>query len=277
MCKPSSLVPNLLGNLGSIHDTNFKAIQMVETGTVDLQLAQKWTANLHSQGFCVRMKALLPVEIETGLFTLLVNATRGQMMEQRLVALPPAQVLMGDLKMLVGNIGQLDGVDPEKPMCRIFLLLGPPVAKGLGDREDLSVRSELKHAETKRHLQAGGVRGSAMPKEFSSPVSKIAYWIIRTCFAEFEEIYNLAMSLTVENDHATVVRVKNGFHSPAAGGYCDLKLFLLIAHDKPQDGAMVGSKVCHICELQVHLKQFLACKKYTHLPYVIDRGDFDQL
>lgn len=39
------------------------------------------------------------------------------------VALPPAQVLMGDLKMLVGNIGQLDGVDPEKPMCRIFLLL----------------------------------------------------------------------------------------------------------------------------------------------------------
>ena len=119
--------------------------------------------------------------------------------------------------------------------------------------------------------------------------------------------------------------MKNGFHSPAAGGYCDLKqkpqqipsgvglhvpvfcieleqlrLFLLIAHDKPQDGAMVGSKagqvnfsnqcglcevggisfviwlscpiilrqVCHICELQVHLKQFLACKKYTHLPYV---------
>ncbi len=39
------------------------------------------------------------------------------------VAHPPAQVLMGDLKMLVGNIGQLDGVDPEKPMCRIFLLL----------------------------------------------------------------------------------------------------------------------------------------------------------
>ena len=48
--KPSSLVPNLLGNLGSIHDTNFKAIQMVETGTVDLQSAQKWTANLLSQG-----------------------------------------------------------------------------------------------------------------------------------------------------------------------------------------------------------------------------------
>jgi len=150
MCKPSSLVPNLLGNLGSIHDTNFKAIQMVETGTVDLQLAQKWTANLLSQGFCARMKALLPVEIETGLFTLLVNATRGQMMEQRLVALPPAQVLMGDLKMLVGNIGQLDGVDPEKPMCRIFLLLGPPVAKGLGDMEDLleSMPSSIDLAES---------------------------------------------------------------------------------------------------------------------------------
>ncbi|CAJ1456391.1 unnamed protein product [Effrenium voratum] len=93
---------------------------------------------------------------------------------------------------------------------------------------------------------------------------------------EFVEIYNLALTLTVENDHATVVRVKNGFHTPAAGGYCDVKLFLLIAHDKPEDGAPVGPKVCHICELQVHLKQFLACKKYTHLPYVIDRGDFDQ-
>jgi len=93
---------------------------------------------------------------------------------------------------------------------------------------------------------------------------------------EFEQIYNLALTLTVENDHATVVRVKNGFHSPSAGGYCDLKLFLLIAHDKPEDGGTDGSKVCHICELQVHLMQFLACKKFTHLPYVIDRGDFDQ-
>jgi hypothetical protein len=36
---------------------------------------------------------------------------------------PPTQILMGDLKMLVGNIGQLDGVDPEKPLCRMFLLL----------------------------------------------------------------------------------------------------------------------------------------------------------
>ena len=40
----------------------------------------------------MRMKALLPVEIETGLFTLLVNATRGQMMEQRLVYLSVQQL-----------------------------------------------------------------------------------------------------------------------------------------------------------------------------------------
>ena len=71
---------------------------------------------------------------------------------------------------------------------------------------------------------------------------------------EFEQIYNLALTLTVENDHATVVRVgppeterpctcnrvtpkpnfctlkvKNGFHSPSAGGYCDLK-----PHPRPQ-------------------------------------------
>eukprot|EP00913_Durusdinium_trenchii_P009655 g9072.t1 len=59
------------------------------------------------------------------------------------------------------------------------------------------------------------------------------------------------MSLTVENDHATVVRVKNGFHSPAAGGYCDLKLFLLIAHDRPEDGSIVGSKVPSTIRLRV--------------------------
>lgn len=136
-CKPSSLVPNLAGNLGTIHDTNFKAIQIVENGTVDMQASLKWTASVLSQGFCVRMKALLPVRTENGLCTLLVNATRGHMVEQRLVSELPPQLLMGDLKMLVGNIGQLDGVDPEKPLCRMFLLLGPPMAKGLGDLDEL--------------------------------------------------------------------------------------------------------------------------------------------
>lgn len=137
ICKPSSLVPNLAGNLGTIHDTNFKAIQIVENGTADMQASLKWTASLLSQGFCVRMKALLPVQTENGLCTLLVNATRGHILEQRLVIEPPTQILMGDLKMLVGNIGQLDGVDPEKPLCRMFLLLGPPMAKGLGDLDEL--------------------------------------------------------------------------------------------------------------------------------------------
>eukprot|EP00930_Biecheleria_cincta_P045383 TRINITY_DN31289_c0_g1_i1.p1 TRINITY_DN31289_c0_g1~~TRINITY_DN31289_c0_g1_i1.p1 ORF type:complete len:2032 (+),score=334.54 TRINITY_DN31289_c0_g1_i1:586-6096(+) len=87
---------------------------------------------------------------------------------------------------------------------------------------------------------------------------------------EAEAIFNLCLSLTVENDRAKVVRIKNGFHTPAVGGYADLKLFLMIAYDGD------GTKVCHICELQVHLKQFLHKKKFTHMPYVIDRGDFDQ-
>lgn len=97
-----------------------------------------------------------------------------------------------------------------------------------------------------------------------------------TCSSEDELLrtYEKALSLTVENDRAEVVRVKNGFHTPAVGGYCDLKLFLLIATDRRKDVG-VGSKVCHICELQVHLKEFLECKKFTHMPYVIDRGDFD--
>ncbi len=141
------------------------------------------------------------------------------------------------------------------------------------------MRSGLKHAETKRHPQAGGVLGSAVSKEFHSYPQTGSYGHalrcgfsglskggvsqpLRPCPAcvetgldsrretkrskkvpalhlfprssseleglvlaslcvmllqhlhcntkdndqEFEEIYNLAMSLTVENDHATVVR-----------------------------------------------------------------------
>lgn len=48
--NPSSLVPNLTGNLGTIHDTNYKAVQIVENGTVDLQASQTWIARLLSQG-----------------------------------------------------------------------------------------------------------------------------------------------------------------------------------------------------------------------------------
>ena len=43
-------MPNLAGHLGTIHDTNFKAIQIVENGTADLQASLKWTASLLSQG-----------------------------------------------------------------------------------------------------------------------------------------------------------------------------------------------------------------------------------
>jgi hypothetical protein len=53
--KPSSLVPNLAGNLGTIHDTNFKAIQIVENGTADMQASLKWTASLLSQGILAAM------------------------------------------------------------------------------------------------------------------------------------------------------------------------------------------------------------------------------
>merc|ERR1711948_83413 len=49
-----------------------------------------------------------------------------------------------------------------------------------------------------------------------------------TCTTEDEvaKVYGEARKLTVEKDGAEVVRVKNGFHTPAVGGYCDLKLFL---------------------------------------------------
>lgn len=84
-------------------------------------------------------------------------------------------------------------------------------------------------------------------------------------------VYERAMRMTISDDLCQVVRVKNGFHTPAVGGYADLKLFLHVA----RDGSDGGVKAYHICELQVHLKDFLACKKYTHLPYQADRGDFD--
>uniref|UniRef100_A0A7S0ZMM4 Uncharacterized protein n=1 Tax=Noctiluca scintillans TaxID=2966 RepID=A0A7S0ZMM4_NOCSC len=84
------------------------------------------------------------------------------------------------------------------------------------------------------------------------------------------EVYRRAMDLCAESDKVEVVRVKNGFHTPGAGGYCDLKLFLLLAADAGKD------TVYHIGELQVHLNSFLHMKRFSHLPYVIDRGDFDQ-
>lgn len=90
-----------------------------------------------------------------------------------------------------------------------------------------------------------------------------------TCNTEEEvkKVYEAAISLTVENDMAEVVRVKNGFRTPAVGGYCDLKLFVMVVHHH--------ERVHHICELQVHMKDFLECKRFTHMPYVIDRGDYD--
>merc|ERR1712054_110021 len=88
---------------------------------------------------------------------------------------------------------------------------------------------------------------------------------------EVKAVYDKALQWTLPHDSAEVVRVKNGFHTPVTGGYCDLKLFVQVAHDS---GDSMG-RVCHICELQVHLEMFLEKKKFTHMPYVIDRGDFD--
>mmetsp|Transcript_27782 Transcript_27782/g.79587 ORF Transcript_27782/g.79587 Transcript_27782/m.79587 type:complete len:85 (-) Transcript_27782:19-273(-) len=82
------------------------------------------------------------------------------------------------------------------------------------------------------------------------------------------------MTLTIKDHGCEVVRIKNGFHTPAVGGYCDLKLFLFIAREV-NTGFRKDSKCYHVCELQVHMQSFLDCKQYTHLPYQADRGDFD--
>jgi hypothetical protein len=92
---------------------------------------------------------------------------------------------------------------------------------------------------------------------------------------EVRAIYDAALALTLHDDSAEVVRVKNGFHTPVTGGYADLKLFVQVAHDSGESAGESTGRVCHICELQVHLASFLEKKKFTHMPYVIDRGDFD--
>lgn len=94
-----------------------------------------------------------------------------------------------------------------------------------------------------------------------------------TCTTEKEvkAVYERALAWTLPDTGAEVVRVKNGFNKPAVGGYCDLKLFVQVAHDSGH----ASEQVHHICELQVHLEEFLDKKKFTHMPYVIDRGDFD--
>jgi hypothetical protein len=128
--------------------------------------------------------------------------------------------------------------------------------------EKLQVMFEMQKAHTKAKddmLCAGGlldlVRGSV------------------TCHTEEDvrNVYEAALDWTLAHDGADVVRVKNGFHKPAVGGYCDLKLFVQVSEDHGEENRALH----HICELQVHLKDFLDKKKYTHMPYVVDRGDFD--
>merc|ERR1719191_1546832 len=64
-------------------------------------------------------------------------------------------------------------------------------------------------------------------------------------------VYHNACNLSAEKNDVEVVRIKNGFKKPAAGGYCDLKLFILVVSKSDDD-----QKMCHICELQVHLASF---------------------
>eukprot|EP00913_Durusdinium_trenchii_P009656 g9073.t1 len=69
------------------------------------------------------------------MWMLLINATRGQAMGLSVVKEAPTQVFMGDLQTLV--LRKVEAADATKPLCRLFLLLGPPMAKGLGDMDDL--------------------------------------------------------------------------------------------------------------------------------------------
>lgn len=92
---------------------------------------------------------------------------------------------------------------------------------------------------------------------------------------QVRHVYEQAMALTIKDNGCQVMRIKNGFHTPAVGGYCDLKVFLFIAKDEITGAKGNVNKCYHICELQIHLQRFLDCKQYTHLPYQADRGDFD--
>ncbi|CAE7456942.1 Cbwd1 [Symbiodinium natans] len=127
-CKPSNLVPNFM----AAHDTTFRSVQIVENGTVaNVEVVKGWIENLMNQGFCLRLKAVLPVA--DGSEFLLVSALRGKPAEYHLVAEAPPQIYMGDLQVLVG----MRDMDVDAPMCRVFILLGPPSAKGLGDLPEL--------------------------------------------------------------------------------------------------------------------------------------------
>ncbi|CAE7355046.1 Cbwd1 [Symbiodinium sp. CCMP2592] len=130
VCKPSNLVPNLMAS----HETTLRAVQIVENGAVsNVDVCKAWMMNLMNQGFCIRLKAVLPVATPLGSQSLLVNAVRGKRAEFQMVAEAPPQVYMGDLPVLVG----MRDIDADEPMCRIFILLGPPSVKGLGDMPEL--------------------------------------------------------------------------------------------------------------------------------------------
>lgn len=142
------------------------------------------------------------------------------------------------------------------------LLQGEPPAHGFNG-EERRLLFELRKNHTgngKDLLCAGGlldlVRGSI------------------TCQTEGDmaALYGQALRLTIQKDGAEVVRVKNGFKAPVAGGYSDLKVFMLVCQEDEGD----SSRLCHICELQMHLPWYLHQKSHSHLPYVIDRGDHDE-
>mmetsp|Transcript_22339 Transcript_22339/g.51789 ORF Transcript_22339/g.51789 Transcript_22339/m.51789 type:complete len:365 (-) Transcript_22339:106-1200(-) len=130
-CKPSQLIPNLVG---AVHDTALRSVQIVENGTVDLEAFERWVLALMRQGYCIRLKAVLPVDTESGRQALLVNAVRGQPVELRLVPEAPSQVYMGDLQTLINGMKALDY---GQPIARMFIALAPPSVKGLGDMADL--------------------------------------------------------------------------------------------------------------------------------------------
>merc|ERR1712125_36690 len=87
-------------------------------------------------------------------------------------------------------------------------------------------------------------------------------------FRELLTLYNMWCSFTLAKDGCQVVRVKNGFSKDAeeaAGGYKDLKLWVMVA----SQGRYLTA------ELQMHIHSVLEVKKYMHLAYECYRGSFD--
>lgn len=119
---------------GAPHATMFKAVQFNERAVANAAQAQDWICRLMARGICVRLKAVLTLDVLGR--ALLVDAARGKDVVFHEVASIPVQVRFGEMEVLTSSTTVEAAMEYSKTgsvLSRMFILLAAPVVEGLGD------------------------------------------------------------------------------------------------------------------------------------------------